>query len=335
MLTQESVVISRGPLRRVDDDAAIRTLSRDASSKALVIDLSPEATDQLRGDTRITTLTQQVEEPGESISYPDLPLLFFTGASGQEVLLLHITSNKRLCLVSVYSTGLLKSGWPKSLIHATNESLISVLIRNAQEQYAEPDWHTFVASVHRELRQLNALHVSRVIDEATETARRAFTDNIADFPHRRTAFEYLLDTRSRFHSSIAHYRARGLDTVDELADLTSAVTACDALITSMSGMANLVLQEQNAIRIAKEARRDDMLRTRDSQIARLAAAMLAPGLWFAFLGANILPESFNGLTTQSMQSTIASIIVAAFLAASGWLLIPRVLTSRERRRLNE
>ena len=309
----------------MDDQDAARHLARNPHSTALLLELSLNVAGTDQGVSRLATLVHELDEDAAPADERIVPLLPHAGPTGNRLAVVRIAVRGRAALVSVQSVGVLLSAWPSSIAQATSETVLSVVRRNAQDASARGEWSGIATAVSDELVGLNALLVSRVLDDVTRTARQAFAEPSEVSHHRRDAFEQILDTRSRLHEVIAHLQAEGLHESATVSELQNATAACDALSTSLAGMAAVVMQEQGAIRAAKEQERERVATQRDRALARLAAALLLPGLWFAFLGANVFPDKLLGLSIQSDVAVIASLVGGAALAAVGWFLIPLIL----------
>lgn len=320
----ESLVITRGLTRRMDDASAARHLGRSPDSNALLLDLSLESTRVERGTDRLDELLRAINEEAAVADERVVPLLPHAGPTADRLAVVHVKVRGRAAMVSVQSVGVLMSAWPVSIAQATSDTVLSVVRRNAQQASERCDWGAFATAVSDELAGLNALLVSRVLEDVTRTARRAFDETSQTPAVRRKVFEQILDTRSRMHEVIAHLQAAGLKDSAIVSELQNATSACDALTASLAGMAAVVMQEQGAIRAAENNARDRAATQRDRDVARLAAALLLPGLWFAFLGANVFPTKLFGWSVQSDAAVIVALTGGALLAIAGWFLIPLI-----------
>ncbi|HET6302085.1 hypothetical protein [Microbacterium sp.] len=326
MEPSDALVLTRALARRTDDDTAARWLRDKRETLVLLFDLAMDAPHIDGGESRLNAFLNQVGDEDGPVSDQIVPLLPHAGPTGDRVAVMRIATRGRVAIVAVQSVGVLATPWPPSVAQATTDTIRSVITRHARELVPSTGWGAFVGAVSEEVGSLNALLISRVIEDVTRTARGAFAERTDPKQFRRRAFEQILDTRSRLAEVIAHFQAHGHGSASVVSELQNATAACDALTASLAGMAAVVMQEQSSLRAAEQERRDRIALQRDRDIARLAAALILPGLWIGFLGANVLPTVVFGLDLQSDTVALVSLCIALALAVVGWFLIPKAFT---------
>ncbi len=275
--------------------------------------------------TRLGTRGQRCGFLGSGFPFPVL-----CGQNGQLVNALRIRSSDRVCVVTTSNLGALRSGWPPAIAVSTENTINSIVRRHAKVSSLDGRWRSLPDAIRDEVSALNSMFISSVLDFVQQTARGAFGGTEMALNSRRRAFEEILDSRSRLHEIATLLQASKMKHQPIYAEVVGGVAACDSVTASLAGIAAVVMQEQISSQAAQDLRRANAAAHRDRSIARLASALLLPGLWLGFLGANVLPERLYGWEIQSESSTLIAAIVALLLAGAGWFGIPLIFKNADR-----
>ena len=289
----------------------------------MLIEFSDDYHDAGTSHQRLDNILDLVGTPRVSIRRTAVPLVAHAGPLRDQISIIVIAMTDRVGQITVHRLALLTSPWEESLAHTSDETIVS-LVRRTATQYP---WPKVEGELNREIERLNSILLASVFDEMTRIVRQSFDDSSGGGTARREAFERVLDTRSRLHNTMAHLKSNNLGEGSTVQELHMAISGCDALTTSLAGMTAVIMQEQAELHDAQQRDRDSELLHRDRVLARVAAALLLPGLWLALLGTNILPLSIGSWPIQSWKVVVASVLIAIALGAAAWWSLP-VLSRR-------
>lgn len=327
MAIPPAFVVVGSTILRSDDSRVVRTLNRNKSSTAVLVAFGDNYADSPGSERRLSTVLEQVGDKNSSTHRIVVPFVTQSQRESHQLAVVSMAMTDRVCLITIQQLAEFSSPWDDSLVSATDETILSVIRRAASASGGAGTWPDLAGQIEQDLGQLNSIFLSNVLEDITQIARASFAEGPADARSRRRAFEQMLDTRSRLHNALTHLESNGLGHTTMAHGLRSAAAGCDASTASLTAMVAVVMQEQAAVQANKELERERSLVERDRFLAKLATALLLPGLWFGFLGTNALPSELWGWKIQSELSVVIVLTVGLGLALLGWLAIPRKVKS--------